>query len=71
MMFREQVDDNALATAMQERGFAVSPLGNCYQGKERKSGLIIGFADASARQISQGVDTLGTLLDSQATVSTF
>ncbi len=71
MMFREQVDDNALATAMQERGFAVSPLGNCYQGKERKSGLIIGFADASARQITQGVDTLGTLLDSQATVSTF
>lgn len=71
MMFREQVDDNALATAMQERGFAVSPLGNCYQGKERKSGLIIGFADANARQITQGVNTLGTLLDSQATVSTF
>lgn len=63
MLFRENVDDVAFARAMQERGFSVSPLSNCYQGNIRKPGLIIGFADATPRQINDGVNTLGDLLD--------
>lgn len=71
MLFREPVDDNAVAKAMQDKGFAVSPLSNCYQGNARKSGLIIGFADASAKQVTQGVETLGTLLDDLVRGSAF
>ncbi|MET1411612.1 PLP-dependent aminotransferase family protein [Roseibium sp. HPY-6] len=62
-LFREPVNDIALAVAMQKHGFAVSPLSNCYQMEAGRSGLIIGFADASAEQISEGVERLGTLLD--------
>ncbi|MES0882396.1 PLP-dependent aminotransferase family protein [Roseibium sp. SCP14] len=61
-IFREAVDDVALAKRMQLHGFAVSPLSNCYLGEGRKSGLIVGFADASPEQIAQGVDTLSNLL---------
>ncbi len=62
MMFRKPVDDVALAKAMQSRGFAVSPLSNCYLGEVRKSGLIIGFAGATPDQIDKGADTLASLL---------
>jgi GntR family transcriptional regulator/MocR family aminotransferase len=62
MVFREVIDDVALAKQMQEHGFAVSPLSNCYLGQNSKSGLIIGFADATPVQIAQGVETLSNLL---------
>ncbi|MDN3720081.1 PLP-dependent aminotransferase family protein [Roseibium salinum] len=54
LSFRERIDDVGLALAMQNFGFAVSPLSNCYSGEDRTSGLIIGFAGATAEQISQG-----------------
>jgi len=60
--FREPVDDIAVALAMQDRGFAVSALSNCYLGEARESGLIIGFAGATADQIDRGADTLAGLL---------
>ncbi|MEM8703938.1 MAG: PLP-dependent aminotransferase family protein, partial [Pseudomonadota bacterium] len=63
MLFREPVDDVAFAQAMQERGFSVSPLSNCYQGDARQPGLIIGFADATPRQIHDGVNTIGDLME--------
>ncbi len=62
VMFREPVNDIALAVAMQDRGFAVSPLSNCYLGEGGRPGLIVGFAGANARQIEEGVDTLAGLL---------
>jgi GntR family transcriptional regulator/MocR family aminotransferase len=64
VLFREPVDDIALALAMQARGFAVSPLSNCYLGREKRSGLIVGFAGATDVQIEQGVEVLGDLLGS-------
>ncbi|MCX2721871.1 PLP-dependent aminotransferase family protein [Roseibium salinum] len=66
LSFRERIDDVGLALAMQNFGFAVSPLSNCYSGEDRTSGLIIGFAGATAEQISQGVDILGDLLGQYA-----
>jgi len=60
--FREPTDDIAVALAMQNRGFAVSALSNCYLGAERKTGLIIGFAGATADQIDKGADALAELL---------
>ncbi|MHA7777448.1 MocR-like pyridoxine biosynthesis transcription factor PdxR [Roseibium sp. M-1] len=60
--FREPVDDIALALAMQARGFAVSPLSNCYLGPDKRAGLIIGFAGATMAQIDGGVAALGDLL---------
>ncbi len=63
LTFRESVDDVALAMAMQKAGFAVSPLSNCYLGGNSRSGLIVGFAGATPRQIESGVETLGTLLE--------
>lgn len=62
VLFREPTDDIAVALAMQERGFAVSALSNCYLGAERRSGLIIGFAGASREQIDRGADALADLL---------
>ncbi len=62
MTFREPVDDAALAKSMHGKGFAVAPLSSYYLGEEAPSGLIIGFADATPKQISEGVDALGTLL---------
>ncbi len=62
VMFREPVNDIALAVAMQDRGFAVSPLSNCYLAAGGRPGLIVGFAGANARQIEEGVDTLAGLL---------
>ncbi|MEM9634029.1 MAG: PLP-dependent aminotransferase family protein [Pseudomonadota bacterium] len=62
MIFREAIDDVSLAKQMQTRGFAVSPLSNCYLGADRKSGLIVGFADASPEQVAQGAETLSNLL---------
>ncbi|GAB2183717.1 PLP-dependent aminotransferase family protein [Roseibium sp. LAB1] len=62
VMFREPVDDIAVALAMQGRGFAVSPLSNCYLTKPGRPGLIVGFAGANARQIEDGVDALAGLL---------
>ncbi|WP_422377407.1 PLP-dependent aminotransferase family protein [Roseibium sp.] len=63
VLFREQVDDIGIALAMQERGFAVSALSNCYMEAPRKSGLIIGFAGATRDQIDQGADALASLLE--------
>ena len=63
IMFREAVDDVELAMGMQRHGFAVSPLSNCYLGSDGRSGLIIGFAGATAEQIAKGVETLGSLLE--------
>jgi GntR family transcriptional regulator / MocR family aminotransferase len=63
VLFREEVDDVAIAQAMQDRGFSVSPLSNTYMGDERRAGLIIGFAGASQSQIDNGVETLGNLLE--------
>ena len=62
VMFREPVNDIALAVAMQDRGFAVSPLSNCYLAAGGRPGLIVGFAGANAGQIEEGVDTLAGLL---------
>jgi len=66
LTFREEVDDVALARAMQASGFAVSPLSNCYLGETKKPGMIIGFADATPGQIAEGVETLGSLLETAA-----
>lgn len=60
--FREPADDIAIALAMQDRGFAVSALSNCYLGEERQTGLIIGFAGATRDQIDRGADALASLL---------
>lgn len=62
VMFREPVNDIAVALAMQDRGFAVSPLSNCYLSEAGRPGLIVGFAGANARQIEEGVDALASLL---------
>jgi GntR family transcriptional regulator/MocR family aminotransferase len=62
VMFREPVNDIAVALAMQERGFAVSPLSNCYLSETGRPGLIVGFAGATPRQIEEGVDALAYLL---------
>ncbi|WP_298821365.1 PLP-dependent aminotransferase family protein [uncultured Roseibium sp.] len=64
ILFREPIDDVTLAVAMQSRGFAVSPLSNCYLDRGAKPGLIIGFAGAQERQMVAGIDTLSNLLDS-------
>ncbi|GAA0774261.1 PLP-dependent aminotransferase family protein [Roseibium denhamense] len=61
--FQDTVDDVALAKAMQARGFSVSPLSNCYIGGGRRSGLIIGFADATQDQVAAGVAALSVCLD--------
>lgn len=61
--FRGSLNDIDVARAMQERGFSVSPLSNCYLGEDSLSGLIIGFADATPQQIAQGVNALGAILD--------
>ncbi|MGX1495886.1 GntR family transcriptional regulator/MocR family aminotransferase [Labrenzia sp. MBR-25] len=62
VMFREPVNDIAVALAMQDRGFAVSPLSNCYLSEAGRPGLIVGFAGANPRQIEEGVDALAGLL---------
>ncbi|PVB61614.1 PLP-dependent aminotransferase family protein [Labrenzia sp. 011] len=63
LTFREPVDDVALAQEMHKAGFAVSALSGCYLGAVKTPGLIIGFAGASAAQVGEGVEVLGTLLD--------
>ncbi|WP_269580879.1 MocR-like pyridoxine biosynthesis transcription factor PdxR [Roseibium sp. Sym1] len=67
MTFREPVDDIAVAKAMQEKGFAVSALSNCYLGETRKAGLIVGFAGATRDQIDRGADALAALLPRHVT----
>ncbi|WP_428674099.1 PLP-dependent aminotransferase family protein [Roseibium sp.] len=63
LTFRENVDDVSLALAMQQSGFAVSPLSNCYLEKKGRSGLILGFAGATPDEIRDGVEVLGNLLE--------
>ncbi|WP_209017302.1 PLP-dependent aminotransferase family protein [Roseibium aggregatum] len=62
LTFRQPRDDVALALEMHERGFAVSPLSSYYIGSEKRSGLVVGFAGATEKQIAQGVEALGDLL---------
>jgi GntR family transcriptional regulator/MocR family aminotransferase len=63
VLFREPLDDVAIALKMQARGFGVSPLSNCYLGTERRSGLIVGFAGASGEEIERGAEVLAELLE--------
>ncbi|QFT31020.1 HTH-type transcriptional regulatory protein GabR [Labrenzia sp. THAF82] len=63
LLFREPIDDVSLAVAMQSKGFAVSPMSNCYLGRDAKAGLIIGFAGAQEKEMVAGIDTLSSLLE--------
>jgi GntR family transcriptional regulator/MocR family aminotransferase len=61
--FREPLDDRAVARAVQERGFALSPFSACFLKKETaQTGLIMGFASATDEDISACVSALGDVL---------
>ncbi|MEP3046284.1 MAG: PLP-dependent aminotransferase family protein [Roseibium sp.] len=66
LCFNEDRDDHVIAAAMQERGFSVSPLSVCFLSEKPRSGLIIGFAQATEVQIASGVQVLKEILKAQA-----
>ncbi|WP_417686205.1 PLP-dependent aminotransferase family protein [Roseibium sp.] len=63
LKFRVAVDDEALARQLQARGFSVSPLSPCFLDAPAQSGLIVGFAAATADQIADFTRLLSDLLD--------
>ena len=64
LRFNQDVDDHMIASEMQKRGFAVSPLSVCYLAEKPRAGLIIGFAEATDGQIESGVAALKNILSS-------
>lgn len=66
LQLEDQQDDKQLARALQERGFAVSPVSQSYLKKAAMSGLLVGFADAREEQMSAFAEELRELLDSGA-----
>ncbi|MFE8072362.1 PLP-dependent aminotransferase family protein [Marinobacteraceae bacterium S3BR75-40.1] len=55
-------DDVALSQALRERGFGSTPLSVHYLGDACQTGLVMGFASASERQMADCVDALHSLL---------
>lgn len=61
--FRGAQDDTKVARAMQGRGFALSPFSPCFLEKDSaQAGLIMGFASATDKDISECVSALGDVL---------
>ncbi len=60
--FRDPVDDEKIALAMQAKGFALSPYSPCFLGNAAETGLIMGFASATEADISGCVAALHDVL---------
>jgi len=60
--FKRKVNDVALASAVQEQGLNVTPLSSTYQ-KQSKSGLIIGYGQASLKNINLAISIIERALN--------
>lgn len=66
LRLQDGVDDTKLASRMQQLGFAVSPVSQCYLDTPAMNGLLVGFADASEVQMTAFAQQLRPLLDTAA-----
>ena len=56
------VDDVAVSTAAAARGFEITPLSSCYQGKAPRGGLLLGFASSPPDKLRKGIDALASAI---------
>jgi GntR family transcriptional regulator/MocR family aminotransferase len=61
-MLPEGMDDMDICRRMAARGITASPLSECYAGRARRHGLLLGFGGADERSLAQATRTLGEIL---------
>jgi GntR family transcriptional regulator / MocR family aminotransferase len=61
-MLPEGMDDMDVCRRMAARGITASPLSECYAGRARRHGLLLGFGGADERSLAQATRTLGEVL---------
>ena len=56
------LDDREVVRRMAGRGLTATPLSTCYAGKDRRSGLLLGFGGSTGRRLFEASRVLGEVL---------
>ena len=64
--FHRPLDDIAVARAANEKRVGVTPLSSYFIGRERRSGLVLGFANTSVEQMPDAVRVLRRVAELEA-----
>ena len=60
------MDDADVVQRLSNRGLTAMTLSSCYAGRDRQSGLLLGFGGSTERQLFQATRVLGEVLRESA-----
>ncbi len=63
--FKHAIDDNVIVSQLREKKFAPTALSNYFIGKDKQSGLVLGFANSDEKMIEIGIKLIRKLIMSQ------
>jgi len=62
MRLADGLDDADVVARMARRGLTATALSSCYKGRERRSGLLLGFGGSTERRLAEAARVLGEVL---------